>query len=116
MDGSDNTLLRYVTTKYFTASPREQGESAKVAHSWDMVEVVFVPVLENARYYQTAMKCSEVAVYAEACLGMAVVVVTDMGAEREGIHVVAEAMPVASEEDSLAPATEVQEVEVGESS
>lgn len=117
MDGSDNTLLRYVTTKYFTANPREQGELAEVAHSWDMVEVVFAPVLGNVRYYQRAMKCSEVAAYAEACLAMAVeAVVIDMGAEREGIHAVAEAMAVASEKNSLAPAMEAQGVEVGESS
>jgi len=79
-----------VTTKYFTAS---REESAEVAHSWDMAEVVFVPVLGNARYYQRTMECSEEAAYAEACLTMAEgAVVADTPAERDDIQGVAEAM------------------------
>lgn len=105
-----------MTTKYFTANPHEQGEeSAGLVRSWNMA-VVFVSVLGNARCYQKTMKCSKKIACVEACLGMVVVVVADTRAERDDIQGGAVAMPVASEEDSLAPAVEVQGVEVDGSS
>lgn len=118
VDGVTIHCWGYVTRKYFIASPREQGEgSVEVAHSWGVVEVVFGPILGNVRYYQRTMKCSEEAAYAEAYPAMVVgAVVPDTQAERDDIQQVAEAMPVVSEEDFLAPATEVQEVEVDENS
>lgn len=73
-----------------------------------MVEVVFAPVLGNARHYQRTMKYSGEAAYAETCRAMAAAaVVADMRAERDDIQGVAEAMLVA---------LEVQGVEAGESS
>lgn len=64
-----------------------------------MVEVVFAPVLGNARHCQRTVKDSEEAAYAEACLAMAAAAaaVADTRAERDDIQGVAEAMLVASE-------------------
>lgn len=55
--------------------------------------------------------------YAEACLAMVTAaVVADMLTGCDDIRGVVGAMPVASEEDSLAPVVEVRAVEAGESS